>query len=101
MRAIVALLLCLLLITLTGCGATFVGGVLNTTTVTGTVSIVRLTVTGNGTQVTFVTLIQMPGSQDFNFCGNQVNQFPINTRVEARFTPGTPCNSGVSVVIVL
>jgi hypothetical protein len=101
MKCSIALLLIALLAMLPGCGATFIGGALNTTTVVGTVSIVRLSVSGDGTQFTFVTLVQTSGSQDFNFCGNQVSQFPMNTMVTARFTPGTPCNSVVRVTIVI
>lgn len=100
MKWLFALLLSLLLAMLPGCGVTFFGGALNTTTVVGTVSIVRLTVSGDGTQFTFVTLVQTTGSQDINFCGNAVNQFPMNTTVQAQFRPGTPCNNIVGVVIV-
>jgi hypothetical protein len=102
MKSVAALLMIVaLLAMLPGCGATFVGGAVNFTSVTGTVSIVRLTASGDGTQFTFVTLVQTSGSQDLNFCGNVVHQFPMNTMVTAKFTPGTPCNSVVSVVIVI
>ncbi len=65
----------------------------------GTVSIVRLTVTNDGTQVTFVTLIDNTGSKDFNFCGNVVTQFPINTSVQGSFQPGSTCGTVIAVHI--
>lgn len=82
-----------------GCGDVTVSGALNQSTFAGTVSIVRLTVSNDGTQVTFVTLITNMRSQDFTFCGNVVNQFPMNTSVQGSFTPGTPCGTIIKIQI--
>jgi hypothetical protein len=64
-----------------------------------TVSIVQLTVTGNQTQVTVVTLLNNGFGQTFNFCGNVVNQFPLETFVRVNFNEGTPCSGLVQVLI--
>ena len=98
-------LLCLLVfgsLLLTGCGTIIVRGALNdTTSVSGTVSIVNLSVAsdGNGASitVTVVTLLQTGTAQTLTFCGSQVSQFPMDTFVTARFTPGTTCSTIVSV----
>lgn len=102
MRPIVALLLIIVLLFASGCGAVFVSGAAGNvvTTSTGLVSIVRLTVTNDGTQVTFVTLLETVGARDFFFCGNLSNQFPINSTVRVNFMPGTPCNNTVAVVVL-
>jgi hypothetical protein len=101
MRTLIAVLLAALLSLLPGCDAVFVAGFVSTSTVTGTVSIVGLTVTDFGTQVTFVTLVQSTITHDFNFCGNVVNQFPIGSTVRVNFTPGTSCSSNLVVVILV
>ncbi len=100
MRRIVTLLLLGSVLALQGCGDVFVGGILNPSTATGSVSIVRLTSSGDGTQMTFVTLIQNSTSQDFNFCGNVVDRFSVGSNVQVRFSPGTPCDSLISISIV-
>ena len=99
-------LLCLLVlfsVLPTGCGTVVVRGALNDNVVvaSGVVSIVRLTFAsdGNGESVTVtvVTLLQSGSAQTLTFCGSQVNQFPMDTFVTTRFTPGTPCASIVAV----
>ena len=93
----------LLLLIITGCGGGtfFIGTGHNGTafvTTTGTVSIVQLTVTGNQTQVTVVTLLNNGLDRTFNFCGNVVNQFPLDRFVSVNFNEGTPCFGLVQVV---
>jgi hypothetical protein len=104
MRCVVALLLVAVIVSSSSCGNVFVGGFTrfnNQTSVSGTVSVVHLIITDGGVQVTFVTLIQTTGPQDFRFCGNLMPQFPINTAVTVNFIPGTDCGSSVAVVVVL
>jgi hypothetical protein len=35
-----------------------------------------------------------------NFCGNLVNQFPLNTTLRVDFTPGTPCSTVGAIVVI-
>jgi hypothetical protein len=65
----------------------------------GTVSIVQLTTTDGGTQVTVVTLLNVGTAQTLPFCGDVVHQFPTNTSVTVNFNPGTVCNTTVQVTI--
>src|SRR3954468_15091243 len=69
--------------------------------VNGTVSIVHVTVIGgNGgasVTITAVTLIGNGTANDVNFCGDHRDQFPMDTTVTATFTPGTNCNTIISV----
>ncbi len=74
-------------------------GVVNTASFSGTVSIVRLTSANDGTQITFVTLVNNFSSTDYNFCGNVVSQFPVNRVVQGSFTPGTTCGTIVRISI--
>ena len=97
MRYVVVLLLAAALLVSLGCENSMLSGALNQTSFAGTVSIVRLSVSNNGTQFTFVTLLNNMNSQDFNFCGNVVGQFPMNMPVQGSFTPGTPCGTIVTV----
>lgn len=73
-----------------------------TTTASGTVSIVHLSFAsdsqGTSVQVTVVTLVAQGSAQTLTFCGSQVSQFPMDTFVSASFTPGSGCNTLVSVV---
>jgi len=90
------ILSCLLL---TSCGQVFVGAFSHpggATVVTGTVSIVQITVIDGNVLVTFVTLINGTGN-DFTFCGDQHNQFPTNQLVSATFNPGAPCATLIQV----
>ncbi len=82
-----------------GCGNVMVSGGLNQSTFAGTVSIVRLTLTNDGTQVTLVTLTEGMSAKDFTFCGNVVSQFPMHTTVQGSFTPGTKCSTVVRVTV--
>ncbi len=99
MRHLLALLLIAATIVTCGCGNIDVSGGLNQSSFSGTVSIVRLTFANDGTQITLVTLINNMGSKDFNFCGNVVDQFPMNTSVQGSFTPGSPCGTIVKITI--
>lgn len=67
-------------------------------TISGTVSVVQLTVVDGDVQVTIVTLISGGFGNINNFCGNVVTQFPMQTFVTVHFTPGTPCNRVVQVI---
>ena len=60
--------------------------------VSGTVTIVRLTITSDG-QVTVVTLVNSGDAQTLNFCGNMVGQFPTNTFVTVNFTHNGGCEN--------
>ncbi len=89
---------------LSGCGAFVVRGAINPQPVvaSGVVSVVHLTFVsdGNGSSVTVtaVTLLQPGSAQDLTFCGSQVTQFPMDTLVTAKFTPGPACSSLISVM---
>jgi|RhiMetdeSRZDD1v2_1073273.scaffolds.fasta_scaffold164660_2 hypothetical protein len=98
--------LALLLICLTGCSGVFYFHNLpvtgsSVTTFTGLVSIVQLSnVSNNGTfiSVTIVTFLQSGTSSTFTFCGNVVNQFPVNTMVQVNFNPGNPCATAQLII---
>jgi hypothetical protein len=93
----------LLLTTSLGCGDVFFRGALQTSTISGTISVVQLSVVvaGDGTNVsvTFVTFLQAGTSTTIGFCGDQRSQFPMNQFIRATFTPGQPCASVVQIVI--
>ena len=95
-----AVTLCLIaaLFVLTGCGGGFfffcTGDCF---TVSGTVTIVHLVVSGDG-QVTVVTLVNTNSAQNFNFCGNVVGQFPSGAFVTVTFTQSSGCNNVSRVV---
>jgi hypothetical protein len=103
MRRFMALLLLAAIVCTCSCDAVFVAGFTGGTvrSVSGTVSVVHLIFVDGGVQVTFVTLVQTFGPQDFRFCGNVVPQFPMNTDVTVQFTPGTTCDSNLAVVVLL
>jgi hypothetical protein len=85
---------------LTSCGQVFVSAFShpgNSTVFVGTVSIVQITVIDGNVLVTFVTLINGGVGNDFTFCGDQRNQFPMSQLVSATFTPGAPCATIVQV----
>ena len=105
-RLLCVLLVVTLLLTCAGCGNIFVRGAIQTgfSTINGVVSVVQL---GNGigsdgstVQITFVTFLFEGTSSTMGFCGNQVNQFPLDQTVRTQFTPGQPCAT-IVVVIVL
>ena len=99
-----ACLLSLVLLT-PGCGNVFVRGSWDggKQTVSGTVSIVQLTVVVDGnnvsTQVTVVTLTNNFGSPTVFFCGDQRSRFPLNGFAQATFLPGQACSDLFNVVI--
>jgi hypothetical protein len=101
MKCLLSLLIVFSLL-LAGCGAVVVRGALNgdTLVAAGMVSIVRLTFAFDGNTlvtVTVVTLLQSGTAQTLTFCGSQVNQFPMDTFVTTRFTPGRTCATLVTV----
>ena len=106
MRRLVFFLALWLLLTLPGCGNIFILGALpaNSSTVSGSVGVVQLSavIGQNGTtvQVTFVTFLQSGISSTVGFCGDQRSRFPMQQVIRAEFTPGTPCNSIITIVII-
>ena len=102
-RLLQVLLVCSLFAYLCGCGSKFfIGGALNSSTVTGTVSIVQVTTVADGgamVTVTLVTFLQEGTSRTMEFCGDQRMQFPLDQFVQANFTPGTPCASVIEIVV--
>lgn len=84
-----------------GCGDFRVAFRADLAQISGTVSVVHLTVVdnGDGTSITItaVTLLSGGTSTTQNFCGNVVPQFPANTWVTVQFTPGATCGTLVSV----
>jgi hypothetical protein len=99
-RAFVIICCTLLVLLASACDAAFY---FSTGTLDGTVSQVRFTVISdaNGTswQVTIITLQTLNGPSQFTACGNQVNRFPMDSTVNVKFTPGTPCASNVVVTV--
>lgn len=86
-----------------GCGAVNVTFTSKFSQASGYVSVVHLTVVDNGdgtsTTITAVTLLSSGAATTHNFCGNVVSQFPVNSWVTARFTPGTACGTLISVTL--
>jgi hypothetical protein len=73
------------------------------TSFTGFVSIVHLgSVSNNGTfiTVTIVTFLQSGTSSNFTFCGDVVNQFPLDNTVRVNFLSATPCSTVQGIVIL-
>lgn len=100
MRYLIVLLLVAAVLANSGCDNFMVAGALNRSTFNGTVSIVQLSFSNDGTQITIVTLIGNANAQDFSFCGNVVSQFPMSSTVQGSFTPGTPCGTIVQVSVI-
>lgn len=85
---------------LTSCGQVFVSAFSHpgsSTVFIGTVSIVQITVIDGDVMVTAVTLVNDGVGNDFTFCGDQRNEFPMNQLVSATFTSGTPCANIIQV----
>lgn len=99
-RALLLMTVSLLTLSITACDAAFL---FSTGTIDGTVSQVRFTVISdaNGTswQVTIVTLQTVSGPSQLTACGNQVSRFPVDSTVNVKFTPGTPCASNVVITL--
>ncbi|HVP43638.1 MAG TPA: hypothetical protein VMS96_09400 [Terriglobales bacterium] len=84
---------------LTGCGGvTAFGFKSNMQAVSGTVSSVQVSVSNNGSFITFVTLQSNGFPNQFAFCGDHAAQFPMNTSVTVDFNPGQDCNV-ITVVV--
>jgi hypothetical protein len=102
-QRILSIALCFCLLTLSsGCGAVFIGGAIQTSTVSGTISLVRITAVVDGganVTVTFVTFLQVGDATTIGFCGDHRTQFPVNQFVRANFTPGQPCSSIIVIFI--
>ncbi len=98
--------LCLFALLLCSCGAVTFRGSFQPgfSTATGFVSFVQLTVVSDGNggmvNVTIVTLTQAGIPSNFTFCGSQRTLFPIDSTIEARFTPGVACGTIIAVVIL-
>jgi len=99
MRHLFLFLVIALVIAGCACDSTWsISGALNTSSFSGTVSVVHLTVSGS-TQITIVTLLDTRGANDFTFCGDVVSQFPMNSRVQGSYQPGTPCGTIVKITV--
>ena len=102
---LVALAVSLLLLS-AACGNLVVRGAIETvSTIQGTVSIVELTESLNGTggtvQVTLVTFLESGEPFTMGFCGNQTSLFPLTQTVPFNSHPGQPCATVIVVVIVV
>ncbi len=96
MRALLSLSLLVLL----GCGGVIgFKAISNPGAASGTVSSVHLAVSDTGTAITIVTLANQGTSGQFTFCGDTVNQFPMNSFVQVNFNPGAHCNQIIVVVV--
>lgn len=86
-----------------GCGSKFfIRGAINTGTVSGTVSVVELSiVSDNGASVTVtqVTFLASGMPTSMNFCGDQRSLFPLDQFVKASFTPAPACATIVQVTV--
>jgi hypothetical protein len=91
--------LVLLCATGTGCGYVAVSGAIltNTQTANGLVSIVQFDSMNGTSSFTVVTLVSADTANTFQFCGDQRTQFPVDTSVQAKFSPGANCDSLISV----
>jgi hypothetical protein len=72
--------------------------------VTGTIIAVELESTNgpNGVLNTFtaVTIKSVTTTNNFSFCGDQRNQFPMNQEVRVDFNSGVSCSTLVAVVVL-
>jgi len=82
-----------------GCSYVAVSGAIqtNTQTANGLVSIVQFNYSNGMSSVTVVTLVSADAANTFHFCGDQRTQFPVDTSVQAKFSPGTNCDNLISV----
>lgn len=99
-RLLGVLLSVLLLALLDACsGFTMVSGAIhpNTQTVAGMVTIVQFQFVDGSASVTVVTLAGGGMAQTIPFCGDQRSSFPMDQTVSASFTPGSNCNTLVTV----
>jgi hypothetical protein len=69
----------------------------------GFVSIVHLSFVfdsqHNSVPVTVVSLRQTLGSQDLTLCGSRAEDFPLNSYVVVKYTPGPQCSTVVALTI--
>jgi hypothetical protein len=106
MQRLLRVPLLILSLLLNGCGQVFVHGSFtpDMTSVSGTVSMVQLTLIadshGSTVTVTGVTLVSSGNANTINFCGDQRSQFPLNQAVRTNFQPGTPCATLVVVIVL-
>jgi hypothetical protein len=97
--------LVLLSFSLVSCGQVFVSGTTSFSeqqNVTGTVTLVQLTVSehdGISIMVTAVTLINAGTPTTINFCGDLRMQFPLNQSVHTSFRPGSSCSTVLTVIL--
>ena len=100
MRSFTALLLAFgLVLLLVGCGGiTSFGFQSNFQAVSGTVSSAHLSIINGNVQITVITLQTNGSFNQFSFCGDHVQQFPMDTSVTVNFNPGQNCNQIIAVV---
>jgi hypothetical protein len=81
------------------CGYVSVSGAIltNTQTASGLVSVVQFSYVNGAASVTIVTLASQETVDTLHFCGDQRAQFPIDTNVQAKFSPGANCDNLLSV----
>jgi hypothetical protein len=58
---------------------------------------VQFSSSSQSTSLTIVTLVNAGMAQTLNFCGDQRAQFPMDQMVNAKYTPGTDCNTLLAV----
>ncbi len=103
MRSVALLLAFILFLSLalsmTGCnGMTAIGFNSDLRAVSGTVSFVHVSISSEGSFITFVTLQSNGFPNQLAFCGDNATQFPMNTSVTVKFNPGQNCNQIVVVI---
>jgi hypothetical protein len=59
--------------------------------ISGQVSVVQLTVVDGNVQATFVTFLSAGSSSTMGFCGDQRSRFPVNHKLRAHFQQDQPC----------
>jgi hypothetical protein len=93
------LALLVLLAPMLSCGYVAVAGFFNPGPVntTGLVTIVQFSSSNGSSALTVVTLVNAGMAQTLNFCGDQRTQFPVDQVVNAKYTPGTECNTLLAV----
>ena len=99
-RLLVFLLAVACLLPTFSCGDIFVRGAINTQSTSGLVSIVQFTAgSGSSVSITVITLTSNGMATTKSFCGDQRALFPPNRDVRVDFTPGSPCDNIVTVVL--
>jgi hypothetical protein len=102
-KLLLAVLLTLSVLATVGCGNVFVRGVINpgSSSISGQVSVVQLTVVDGNVQATFVTFLSAGSSSTMGFCGDQRSRFPLDQTLRADFHRGQPCSNIITVVVLI